>query len=80
MAVPLGMFSVQGAMPITRTFTPAALQAPSVAMTAAAPLMSSFIVIMPSPLLSDRPPESNVMPLPTSTTVGALAAPASAGS
>src|SRR5205807_399209 len=28
-----------------------------------------FMCIMPSPVLIDRPPESNVMPLPTSTTV-----------
>jgi len=36
------------------------------ATTAAAPLMSHFIVVIDAPGLSDRPPESNVMPLPTS--------------
>ena len=38
-------------------------------MTAAAPDMSVFIVSMPSAVLSDRPPESKVMPLPTRATV-----------
>ena len=37
--------------------------------TAAAPPMSIFMVIMPSPVLSDRPPESKVMPLPTRASV-----------
>src|SRR6478735_6073027 len=36
------------------------------AITAAAPAMSVFIPIIPVPLLRDSPPESNVMPLPTS--------------
>ena len=38
-----------------------------VASTAAAPLMSIFIDIIPSPDFSERPPESNMIPLPTST-------------
>ena len=38
------------------------------AMTAAAPPMSLFIVTMPSVVLMERPPESKVMPLPTSAT------------
>ncbi len=71
-ARPPGMFSVVGAMPTTRTRTLRARQAPSVAITSAAPLMSVFIVIMPSKLLSVRPPESNVIPLPTSATVGTV--------
>ena len=66
------MFSVVGAKPTTRTPTPSARHAPRVAMTAAAPLMSVFIVTMPSAVLSDSPPESKVMPLPTSATVGML--------
>ena len=33
--------------------------------TAAAPDLSVFIVSMPSAVLIDRPPESNVIPLPT---------------
>ena len=36
------------------------------ASTAAAPAMSHFIVYMLSPGLRLRPPESKVMPLPTS--------------
>ncbi len=36
------------------------------ASTAAPPPLSIFIVIMPSPDFSERPPESKVMPLPTS--------------
>ena len=39
------------------------------ASTAAAPLMSHFIVSMDFGGLSERPPESNVMPLPTNATV-----------
>ena len=41
-----------------------------VAMTAPPPLMSRFIVSMPSLGLMSRPPVSKVMPLPTRTTVG----------
>ena len=40
--------------------------------TTAAPVMSRFMVVMPSAGLMDRPPVSKVMPLPTSTTVGVL--------
>ena len=47
------------------------------ASTAAAPPMSDFIVSIDFGGLSDSPPESNVMPLPTSTTV--LAASAGCG-
>ena len=44
--------------------------------------MSVFMVVMPSAVLSESPPESKVMPLPTSTTWGtsAVAATGSAGS
>ena len=38
------------------------------ARTAAAPDMSVFMVSIESAGLSDSPPESKVMPLPTSTT------------
>ncbi len=42
----------------------------------AAPAMSHFMVSMPSEGLSDKPPESNVTPLPTIASVGdVLAAP-----
>ena len=66
------MFSVIGAIATTRTPTPRARHAPTVAITSAAPLMSIFIPIMPSGVFSESPPESNVMPFPTSTTVGTL--------
>ena len=69
MAEPPGMFSVVGTMPITFTLHPSAGSTDMAAITAAAPAMSVFIVIMPSAVLSDRPPESKVMPLPTSATV-----------
>ena len=39
------------------------------ASTAAAPLMSHFIVSMDFGGLSERPPESKVIPLPTNATV-----------
>ncbi len=69
-ARPPGMFSVVGAMAVTRTGTPSSPHAPIAASTAAAPLMSVFMVTMPSAVLSESPPESKVMPLPTSTTCG----------
>ena len=69
-ARPPGMFSVVGVMAVTRTRTPSSPHADTAASTAAAPLMSVFIVTMPSAVLSDSPPESKVMPLPTSTTCG----------
>ena len=40
------------------------------AATAAAPAMSDFIVTMPVAGLMHRPPESNVMPLPTKARCG----------
>ncbi len=43
------------------------------ARTAAAPDMSVFMVAMPAAVLIDRPPESNVIPLPTKATVGVSA-------
>ena len=46
--------------------TPSADSADIAAITAAAPPMSVFIVSMPAPVLSERPPESNTTPLPTS--------------
>ena len=38
------------------------------AITAAAPAMSVFMSSIPCAVLSDRPPESKVMALPTSAT------------
>ena len=39
-----------------------------------APALSHFMVSMPSGVLSDSPPESNVTPLPTMASAGALLA------
>ena len=41
-------------------------------MTTPPPVMSRFIVVIDSAGLIERPPESNVMPLPTRTTRGVL--------
>ena len=62
------MLSVQHMKPMTFTRGFVALSTLIVASTAAAPDMSVFIVIIPSPDFSERPPESNMMPLPTSAT------------
>ena len=65
-----GMFSAIGAMAVTRTRTARSAQAERAAITIAAPLMSVFMVDIPSAVLRERPPESKVMPLPTRTTWG----------
>ena len=54
---------------MTRVFTPRSRSADIAAITAAAPDMSVFIVSMPPAVLSERPPESNTTPLPTSASV-----------
>ncbi len=69
MAVPLGMFSVAATQPTTRTGSFSWAQAMVAAITAAAPPMSLFMVIMPAGVLRERPPESKVMPFPTRATV-----------
>ena len=53
---------------MTATGRPSSAAASTVAATAAAPAMSHFIVTMPVAGLMFRPPESKVMPLPTSAT------------
>jgi hypothetical protein len=65
-ALPDGMFSAIGAQPVT--FTSGLIRAIAViaAITAAAPPMSDFIASIAVDGLSESPPESNVMPLPTS--------------
>ena len=63
-------FSAEATRPVTRTLQPIAASAPSTAMTTPPPVMSRFMVVMPSAGLMDRPPVSKVMPLPTSTTCG----------
>ena len=60
------MFSAIGAQAVTLTGSPSRAIAVTAAMTAAAPPMSDFIASIAAGGLSDRPPESNVMPLPTS--------------
>jgi hypothetical protein len=72
MARPSGMFSVAATMPCTTQAGLRAAMACMAAITAAPPAMSTFIDIMPSLSLMDRPPESNVRPLPTSASTGAL--------
>ena len=62
-------------MPTTLIFRPISATARNVPSTEPAPHMSYFISSMPSPGFSEMPPVSNVMPLPTSTTGAALAAP-----
>ena len=67
-AVPEGMFSATASQPVTATGSPRRAAASTVCSTAAAPAMSDFMPTMPSAVLIDSPPESNVMPLPTSAT------------
>src|SRR5437870_3232750 len=69
-ALPPGMFSTAAIRPTTcrRSFSCDARV--SAASTAAAPDMSNFISSMPGGSLREMPPESNVTPLPTSTTGG----------
>jgi hypothetical protein len=60
------MFSASASQPVTLTGSSSAAAARTVCSTAAAPAMSLFIDSMPLAGLIERPPESNVMPLPTS--------------
>ncbi len=76
-ACPLGMFSAVGTQPTTLTSGWSRATAHKVAMTAAAPPMSDFIHSMAGGGLSEIPPESNVMPLPTRWTVARARLPAS---
>ena len=61
------MFSVQAASACTSTGSFSSATDAAAASTAAAPAMSVFMSSMPSLVFSDRPPESNVTPLPTMT-------------
>ena len=69
-AVPDGMFSAIGAHAVTLRSSPSRAMAMVAAMIAAAPPMSDFIHSIATGGFSDRPPESNVMPLPTSARCG----------
>ena len=64
------MFSAIGAHTVTLTSRPRRAIAVTAAMTAAAPPMSDFIHSIATAGLSERPPESKVMPLPTSDRCG----------
>ncbi|MNW64182.1 hypothetical protein D3C74_424420 [compost metagenome] len=68
-AVPDGMFSARQSHPVTATGRPSLEAASTVCRTAAAPAMSDFMASMPLAGLIEMPPESNVMPLPTSATL-----------
>ncbi len=74
-AAPEGMFSQAATTPTTLTFSFNSASARIVPMTLAAPHMSNFISSIAAPGLMEMPPESNVMPLPTSTTGAPLAEP-----
>ncbi len=67
-AVPEGMFSARASHPVTRTGSPSRATATTVPSTAAAPDMSLFMSSMPAGGLSEMPPVSNVIPLPTRAT------------
>jgi hypothetical protein len=60
------MFSAAASQPVTFNGRPSSAIATTAASTAAAPAMSVFIRCMFNAGLIDKPPESNVMPLPTS--------------
>ncbi len=68
MASPEGMFSASASNPVTFTPTARSANADMAPTMAAAPLMSDFMVFIDADGFNDRPPESKVMPLPTSTT------------
>ena len=76
MALPLGMLSQVGTMQTTLTSALSEAMVASVPSTLAAPHMSNFISSISAPGLSEMPPVSKVMPLPTRTTGACvLAAP-----
>src|SRR5436305_554062 len=69
-ALPDGMFSVVGTMPMTLIFGLSSAIASMAPTTAAPPPMSDFIFSMFRDGLIEIPPLSNVMPLPTRASVG----------
>ena len=74
-ACPPGMFSHAGMTPTTLTGAFISASARSVPSTAAAPDMSNFISSISAAGLSEMPPVSKVMPLPTSARGFLLGAP-----
>ena len=67
-ASPPGMFSQVGTIPTTLTANPISATARMVPSTLPAPDMSYFISSISAAGLSEMPPVSKVMPLPTSAT------------
>ena len=74
-APPPGMFSVVGMRPTRLIGSPICATALKVPSTLAAPHMSYFISSISAAGLSEMPPVSKVMPLPTSTMGFAFALP-----
>ena len=74
-ALPDGMFSVVGTMPMTLLFGFSSAIASMAPTTAAPPPMSDFIISMFWAGLIEMPPLSNVIPLPTSASMGPLLRP-----
>ena len=72
LAAASGMFSQVGTMAVRLMGSLALAAATNAPMTLAAPHMSYFISSIASPGLSEMPPLSKVMPLPTSTTGAAF--------
>ena len=75
-AVPEGMFSVEGTTATRLTGSPSSAIAATASSTAAAPDMSIFISCMPAEGLIEMPPVSKVTPLPTRPRVGPEPPPA----
>ena len=69
------MFSAAATTPTRFTFSFICATACTTPSTVPAPLMSYFISSMSAAGLSEMPPVSKVMPLPTSTTGACLAGP-----
>ena len=74
-ALPPGMFSAVGTMPMTRIGAFSSAIARIAQATAAPPAMSSFICSIFSAGLIEMPPVSKVMPLPTRPSTGVAGAP-----
>ncbi|CFN66276.1 Uncharacterised protein [Bordetella pertussis] len=72
LALPLGRFSHAAIRPTTSSGSSSSARARNVPSTLAAPHMSYFISSIVAAGLSEMPPASKVMPLPTRTTGPAL--------
>ena len=74
-ALPPGMFSTAGTMPMTLSGKARRARVLKTPSTLPPPLMSYFISSRSAPGLSEMPPVSKVRPLPTSTIGLAAASP-----